>query len=99
MTERPTKPGQKCRVVGSRSQENGEGDGPNIGKIVTTMFLHQQQAGDSVPVWHCRGDSLITYWGHLGTEADFLNHWLEVIPELPPKTESQTTNQNLENIT
>lgn len=95
MTERPTKPGQKCRVVGSRSQENGEGDGPNMGKIVTTMFLHTQQAGDSVPVWHCRGDSLITYWGHLGTEADFLNRWLEVIQEPSTSFSATTTERGL----
>ena len=94
MVERPTKPGQKCRVVGSRTQDNGEGDGPNIGKIVTTMFLHQQQAADSVPVWHCSGESIQTYYG-VGTEADFLMTWLEVLKADPLPPESVSTKQEL----
>lgn len=94
--QRPTKPGQKCKVVGSRSADNGEGPGPNMGKVVTTMFLHQQQAADSVPVWHCAGADLQTYYG-VGTEADFLIYWLQVAddePE-PPKTVVET--EELEN--
>ena len=90
---RPTKPGQKCRVVGSRTQENGEGAGPNMGKTVTTMFLHQMQAADSVPVWHCSGQGLQTYYG-AGTEADFLNRWLQVIEETPqPPKETDTARE------
>lgn len=92
MIERPTKPGQRCRVVGSRSKDNGEGDGPNMGKEAKTMFLHQTQAANSVPVWHCSGEGLQTYYG-VGTEADFLNYWLEVIPEVPIAPEVVTTQQ------
>jgi hypothetical protein len=63
---------------------NDEGKGPNIGKKVTTMFLHTKQAGvEKENVWHCRakdGEMLQTYFG-VGNEADFLECWLEVIPE------------------
>jgi hypothetical protein len=72
MKNHPNKPGQVCRVIGSRSLDNGEGPGPNIGKTVITLFLHQQQANDRVPVWHCSAGKLETYYG-VGTEADFLN--------------------------
>ena len=41
----PTKPGQQCRVVDGRMVFNGEGKGPNIGKVVTTMFMRPEQAG------------------------------------------------------
>ena len=94
MIERPTKPGQLCRVTGSRSQANGEGDGPNIGKKVTTMFLHQQQADDRIPVWHCSGEGLQTYYS-VGSEADFLMTWLEVIKADPIPPVSTTTKQEL----
>lgn len=83
----PTRPGQRCRVVNSRSKENGEGDGPNINKEVVTVFVHPMLAGGVTPVWHVRGKDLITYYGAVGDEADFLIHWLEVIPDelLPQK--------------
>jgi hypothetical protein len=86
----PTKPGQTCKVVGGRSAFNGEGAGPNQGKTVVTVFLHKEQAGVELEnVWHCKakeGDTLITYYG-AGTEADFLECWLEVIPpEAAPLT-------------
>lgn len=81
----PTKPGQQCRVIGGRQAFNGEGKGPNQDKIVTTVFLHPDKAGvEQENVWHCRAtgsDVLQTYYG-VGTEADFLECWLEVIPPL-----------------
>ena len=86
----PTKPGQRCRVIGGRMAFNGEGKGPNQGKEVVTVFLHQEQAGaEQENVWHCRaaeGQTLQTYYG-AGQEADFLECWLEVIePDAaPPK--------------
>lgn len=89
----PTQPGQRCRVIGGRMAYNQEGQGPNQGKEVTTVFLHKQRAGiEQENVWHCRakaGDTLTTYYG-VGTEADFLECWLEVIEEdpLPPVAES-----------
>lgn len=89
MIEHPTKPGQRCRVIGSRTKDNGEGDGPNMGKEVVTIFLHQQQAADRVPVWRCSGVGLQTYYG-VGTQADFLNYWLQVIKEEePPKVQTK----------
>ena len=87
----PTKPDQRCRVVGGRMAFNGEGKGPNQGKIVTTVFLHPDKAGvEQENVWHCRataGGVLQTYYG-AGNEADFLECWLEVVePDAaPPKT-------------
>ena len=92
--QRPTKPGQKCRVVGGRGKDTGEAPSLNLGKTVTTMFLHQLQAGDAVPVWHCRGENLFTYYGN-GSEADFLNYWLEVIEELPIEPVSVTNEQEI----
>ena len=78
----PTKPGQRCLVVGSRMAFNGEGRGPNQGKTVITMFCHEQKAGtEQENVWHCtdeNGTILQTYYG-AGPEADFLECWLEVI--------------------
>lgn len=88
----PTKPGQLCRVIGGRSQANDEGTGPNIGKTVTTLFLHQMQAGDCVPVWHCKGEGLQTYYG-AGTEADFLKNWLEVLEEDSTQLDRTTTKE------
>jgi hypothetical protein len=78
----PTKPGQRCRVIGGRSPFNGEGKSPNEGKVVLTVFLHDLKAGmEKENVWHCRsadGSFLTTYYGG-GPEADFLECWLEVI--------------------
>ena len=90
----PTKPGQKCRVIGGRSTFNGEGASPNLGKTVTTMFLHDERAGiEQEPVWHCQcgaDDVLTTYYG-AGREADFLQCWLEVIDE--PSTDTTLTKE------
>ena len=86
----PTSPGQRCRVIGGRMAFNGEGKGPNQGKTVITAYLHAEKAGiEQENVWHCRaaeGEVLQTYYG-AGTEADFLECWLEVIePDAePPK--------------
>jgi hypothetical protein len=85
----PTKPGQPCRVIGGRSNHTGEGQGPNIGKTVVTVYLHKEQAGiEQENVWHCSSkDILQTYYG-AGYEADFLECWLEVIPpEVAPAKE------------
>lgn len=87
----PTQSGQRCRVIGGRSNHNDEGKGPNIGKIVVTMFLHPEKAGiEQENVWHCQAtntDILHTYYG-AGREADFLECWLEVIPpeQVPPQS-------------
>lgn len=67
---------------------NGEGKGPNQGKEVTTVFLHDQAAGvEQEAVWHCKakdGESLQTYYG-AGTECDFLECWLSVVePDAAP---------------
>lgn len=89
MNNTPTKPGQRCRVVGSRSKENGEGDGPNIGKVVITQHMYALRAGlpqDSVAVWRCKsadGHIIATYHGGTSDEADFLSRWLEVEDEQP----------------
>lgn len=87
----PTEPGQRCRVIGGRTPFNGEGKSPNEGKKVTTVFLHAEKAGiEQENVWHCRAtgdDVLYTYFG-AGTEADFLECWLEVEPP-----EEQTPDQ------
>lgn len=86
----PTKPGQQCLVIGGRMAFNDEGKGPNQGKKVVTMFMHEEKAGiEQENVWHCRamdGQTLQTYYG-AGTEADFLECWLQVIdPDAaPPK--------------
>lgn len=81
----PTKPGQRCRVVGGRMSYNDEGVGPNQGKVVTTVFLHDTSAGmEQENVWHCKSSDIIqTYYG-AGYEADFLECWLEVIDEDEP---------------
>ena len=61
---------------------NGEGQGPNQGKEVVTVFLHADKAGiEQENVWRCRaasGHVLQTYYG-AGGEADFLECWLEVV--------------------
>jgi hypothetical protein len=68
---------------------NQEGQGPNQGKHVVTMFLHPHTAGvEQEPVWHCsatEGQVLQTYYGS-GSEADFLECWLEVVD--PPVVQS-----------
>lgn len=88
----PSKPGQLCRVIGGRMAFNGEGKGPNQGKLVVTMYMHPEQAGvEAENVWHCRsadGSQLQTYYG-AGTEADFLECWLLVENPPPPKVKEQ----------
>ena len=90
----PTKPGQKCKVIGGRMAFNGEGRGDNHGKIVTTKFMHAEKAGmEQENVWRCiasEGDALTTYYS-AGNEADFLECWLEVQePDaIPPKVQEQ----------
>jgi len=74
---------------------NGEGQGPNQGQEVTTIFLHSEAAGlEQEAVWHCKakdGELLQTYYG-AGTEADFLSCWLRVVePDAVPA--SITTSQ------
>lgn len=89
----PTKPGQRCRIIGGRMAYNGEGVGPNRGKEVFTVFMHDEKAGvEQENVWHCvsaNGDALQTYYG-VGTNADCLECWLEVIEPPPPKAKEQT---------
>ena len=86
MSTPPTKPGQRCRVIGGRMAFNGEGQGPNQGKEVVTIRMHPERAGvEREAVWHCRakaGEMLQTYYG-AGSHADFLECWLEVIDEPP----------------
>lgn len=89
----PTRPGQKCRVIGGRMAFNGEGQGPNQGKEVITMFMHPEQAGAELEnVWRCKavgGQVLQTYYG-AGDSADFLECWLSVIEPPPSKVKEQT---------
>jgi hypothetical protein len=67
---------------------NGEGESPNKGKVVTTMFVHPIQAGVGMEnVWHCAGESLQAYYG-VGNEADFLECWLELVE--PPPVKAKT---------
>ena len=91
----PTKPGQKCRIVGSWALDTEGVKGPNHGKEVVTVRLHQMQAADRVPVWRITGKDLVTSGGVIANEIDALNYWLEVIDEVePPKvmtTEKETT--------
>ena len=89
----PTRPGQRCRVIGGRMAFNGEGQGPNIGKEVITVFLHPEQAGDEQEnVWRCQaasGHVLQTYYG-TGDSADFLECWLELVDPETTLTTSTT---------
>lgn len=89
----PTRPGQRCRVIGGRMAFNGEGQGPNIGKEVITVFLHPEQAGvEQENVWRCRaasGHVLQTYYG-AGDSADFLECWLELVDPETTLTTSTT---------
>lgn len=92
----PTKPGQRCLVVGGRMAYNGEGQGPNQGKIVITDFCHPEPAGrEQERVWRCHsadGGLLQTYYG-VGQSADFLECWLKVIDpvESPAKALEKET--------
>jgi hypothetical protein len=88
MPSHPTAPGQKCLVVGGRAAFNGEGKGPNQGKEVTTVFLHDSKAGlEQENVWRCQakaGETLQTYYG-AGPQADFLECWLQLAePDAAP---------------
>lgn len=97
----PSRPSQRCRVVGGRSIVNGEGNGPNLGKIVLTQFLHPIRAGDasdSRAVWRCNAtgtDLLQTFYG-VGTQCDFLAEWLEVLPEDPVEPLVKETEKEIE---
>lgn len=94
MMYRPSKPGQRCRIVSSRTIENREGDSPNAGKIVTTVFKHEQLAGGTQTVWRVRaaeGESLITYYGVTGPEVDALETWLELLPPETPPVKTRET--------
>jgi len=94
----PTKPGQRCKVIGGRMNHNDEGRGPNIGKIVFTMWRHNELAGiEREVVWHCRAmnGELHTYYG-VGPEADFLECWLEVQDPEPEAPKVDTTEKELE---
>lgn len=95
----PTKPGQRCRLIGSYSLDVDGVAGPNHGKVVITVFLHQVQANDSVPVWRIRavdGVTLITSFGGAGQECDALNYWLEVIDDEPQPPQSETQQKELD---
>lgn len=100
MTNPPTKSDQRCRVVGSRMAFNDEGKSPNIDKIVTTVFMHTDRAGiEQEKVWRCRarpGESLITYHGGVGETADFLECWLELLPDEAPPVSALETDKELE---
>lgn len=89
----PTRPNQRCRVIGGRMAFNGEGQGPNIGKEVITVFLHPEQAGiQQENVWRCRaasGHVLQTYYV-AGDSADFLECWLQLIDPETTLTTSTT---------
>jgi hypothetical protein len=94
----PTKPGQRCRVIGSRTLTNKEGPSPNLNKVVITMFLHDLKANNTHDVWHCQGEGetmLTSYWGGHGKEADFLAVWLEVIEPEAPKLKQLETEEEL----
>ena len=88
----PTKPGQRCRVIGSRMAFNNEGDSGVIGTIVETMFMHDQKAGiEQENVWHCKAveGQIKTYYG-AGPEADFLECWLDLLPpDATPPTHAE----------
>lgn len=92
----PSRPGQRCRVIGGRMAFNGEGQGPNIGKEVITVFLHPEQAGiQQENVWRCRaasGHVLQTYYG-AGDSADFLEYWLQLIDPETTLTTSTTESE------
>ncbi len=95
----PTKPGQKCRVIGSTSGTSGH----SVGKEVVTVFQHDQNLRterngvvvDMGPVWRVRGQGLISEYGGAGDEVDCLAIWLEVIEPEPPKTETTTKQKEL----
>jgi hypothetical protein len=92
----PTKPGQRCRVIGGRATANGEGQSPNFGKIVVTQYLHDNKAGiEQENVWHCCSSSLLTTYYGAGLEADFLECWLEVMPPEPVRTKETQLEEEL----
>ena len=84
----PTHSGQRCRVIGGRMPFNGEGESPNVGRIVVTQFRHATLAGvEQEHVWRCAsadGRALVTYYG-AGEQADFLECWLEALPPEPER--------------
>jgi hypothetical protein len=82
----PSKPGQKCRLIGSWSLDTEGKQGPNHGKVVTTLWRHEEMAADRVPVWRVSGTNLVSSYGGTGSEVDALDYWLEVIEpdEAPP---------------
>lgn len=79
----PTKPGQRCRIIGSWSTDDQGVRGPNHHKEVTTLFLHDEKADDRVPVWRVQGTNLVSSFGAAGSQVDCLEYWLEVIDETP----------------
>ena len=92
----PVRPGQKCRIISSWSLEIEGRKGPNHHKEVTTVFLHQLQAGEEqAPVWRIKGNSLITSFGVVDDQIDCLNRWLEVIDEIQAP-DALTTNTEKE---
>lgn len=87
----PTKPGQLCRIIGSWSTDDPGVTGPNHGKLVTTMFLHDEKSDGRVPVWRVQGASLTSSYGATGNQVDCLEYWLEVVEPLlvEPKVKSK----------
>lgn len=90
----PTRPGQKCRIVGSWSTDDQGKVGPNHHKEVTTISLYPMLAVGSVPVWKVSGQDLVSSYGAVGNTVDCLLYWLEVIPETDPSM-NQETNKEL----
>jgi hypothetical protein len=97
MNKSPTKPGQRCRVIGGRMNHNNEGRGPNIGKEVITLHMQPEQVGvERENVWRCQakeGQTLVTYHGGIGNQADFLECWLDVIEPTPAQKGMQTAEE------
>ena len=93
----PTKPGQVCRIIRSWATDDPGKPGPNQGKKVITVSLHQLQANDCVPVWRVRSleSALVTSMGTITHELDCLNYWLEVLYDEPPKELIQETEKEL----
>jgi hypothetical protein len=95
----PTRPGQRCRVIGT---SNGTA-GHTYGKEVVTVFEHDQHLRterggivvDMGPVWRVRGENLISEYGGAGDQVDCLAIWLEVIDD-PDNVDAHSTNKELE---
>ncbi|MCY1208400.1 hypothetical protein D9M72_200250 [compost metagenome] len=95
----PTRPGQKCRIIGSTLGT----DGHCVGKEVVTVFLHDQplrkESGgvivDMGAVWRVRGQGLLSEFGGAGEEVDCLAIWLEVADD-PQQGKTTTTTKDLE---